>query len=356
MVGSTRCPLRFLPVLAVLLAGCSMRPLPESFPLNFARASTYDIVQHVRCEVKEGLLRVRNTIGRGKRKDQVEAIIAATSIGYDFEFTMTEDAGSDGGVGFSRNSSNKSSKATSAVGVTTEAQRTRRNIRAFTIVEELGDIARADCPAEKAGANLAYPISGSLNVAEIVRTYMQLEIISNFAPLEGDDAELVSDVLEGAGSREKKRTGVFAEHIEFQTTISGDASPTLHLSTVGGGLRLTNASVGSMVSRTDAHSVIMAFAQDTDFKDPKVPKRSAKADAKAMTAKYERFRMLAAKDVRVPRTTTTLVQASADARNKLVLELARLRNLRNDELEGAKFLGRQLLRFLRPPEESGPDD
>jgi hypothetical protein len=53
---------------------------------------------------------------------------------------------------------------------------------------------------------------------------------------------------------------------------------------------------------------------------------------------------------------TAVVQANATARNKVLFELARLRNLDDDEQENPKFLGQKLLTFLRPPDEIGPGE
>src|SRR5215470_14962341 len=82
-----------LVLLAFPLAGCSMHPLPENFPLNFPRASTFDVVQKVRCEAKAGLDRFNNS----RHQDHVRQIIEATSIGYDFSFVMTENNDATGG-------------------------------------------------------------------------------------------------------------------------------------------------------------------------------------------------------------------------------------------------------------------
>lgn len=334
-------PLRFryciAPALAFSLLGCSMHPLPENFPLNFPRASTFDIVQKVRCEAKAGLERFKNS----KNKEHVASIIAATSIGYDFQFTMIEDNNAAGGaLNFLRRPANKASKGSLEVGVTGSAERKRKNKRTFRIVEALGDVEKADCPAE-ARANLAYPISGTLRVDEIVNTYIRLERISDLEPLDKQP-----DVTEDVETREKPRTAVFSEHLQFKTTLTSGATPTLKLSAVAGSFRLTNATVHGVATRSDDHSLIIAFAQDPDFNDEKVKR-----------ARDERKKIIGRKLVRGARAETALAQGSSEfARNRLVLELARLRNLLDDEEEGAKFLGERLLKFLRPPDETGPGE
>ena len=145
-----------VPVLALSLAGCSILPLPENSPLNFPRASTFDIVQNVRCELQSGLERLRK--GTGKRRDHIEKIIANTSVGYDFQFKMTEDNNLNGGsLGFTYPSS---SSRTVGLGFDGFATRQRQNHRTFQIIEHLSDVRNADCSAE-ARANLAYPISAA---------------------------------------------------------------------------------------------------------------------------------------------------------------------------------------------------
>src|SRR5262245_45373229 len=67
------------------LLGCSMRPLPE----NVSRANTFDIVERIRCEVSEAL---NSYLEQAPFRDRthVENIIAASAIGYDFTFEITE--------------------------------------------------------------------------------------------------------------------------------------------------------------------------------------------------------------------------------------------------------------------------
>ena len=87
-------PLKFLAInggafaaLALALAGCSMHPLPE----DVAPASTYDIVQRIRCEVAEGLRDF-------PRNQTFKKIVDNTTIGYDFTFKITEKDSAAGGT------------------------------------------------------------------------------------------------------------------------------------------------------------------------------------------------------------------------------------------------------------------
>ena len=335
-----RCWIAF--ALAVPLAGCSIRPLPDNHPLNFPRASTFDIVHRARCEAKAGLDRFRNS----RSKEQVAKIIAATSIGFDFKFIMTENSNlTDGELTFFRKSTSPAPKGGLEVNLTGSATRERKNIRAFRIIEDLADVARADC-SPGPGSNLAYPISGSLRVDEVVRTYIRLERMTDL----DEEPEADLEVEKGIGSAEKKRTGVFSESLQFKTALTAGAIPTLTLSAVVGNFRLTNATVNGQATRNDDHTLIIAFAQAPDFKDENEKVRKARAARRDLIGKDQKV-------VRGARAEAALAQASSEhARNRVALELARLRNLMDDEQEGARFLGKQLLRFLRPPDETGPGD
>jgi hypothetical protein len=332
--------------LAFAVSGCSMHPLPENSPLNFPRASTFDIVQKVRCEAQAGLDRFRNS----RHPDHVRQIIQATSIGYDFQFVMTEtDNALDGAVNFVGLPSRKASNRKLTVGLTGEARKSRKNTRTFRIVEDLADVAKADCSVQALRANLAYPIAGSLHVDDVVYTYVRLELMTNLDP---NDPDLPKD--DPIPNDPRKRTGVFSEHLEFRTSLQAGAKPTVTLSAVAGSFRLTTASVDGKVERNDTHDVIIAFAQDPAFHKAEI-QRAMEGRARLLR-KANIPGGVPTSIIRGPRSQTALAQANARARNQVLLELARLRNLKDDEQENPKFLGERLLTFLRPPDDIGPGE
>jgi hypothetical protein len=328
--------------LAFSLGGCAIHPRPENHPLNFARASTFDIVHRVRCEAKKGL---QDAVNKWN-KEPIAKIIAATSIGFDFEFKMVENTDLTGGeLTFFRKSTSAQPKGGLEVALHGSATRQRENVRAFRIIEELSDIEKADC-SERPGPNLAYPISGSLRVDEVVRTYLRLERMTNLEPPE--EAENKIDFSVGEG--EPMRKGVFSETLTFKTNLTVGATPTLTLSAVVGSMRITNASLHGQTKRADDHTLIIAFAQSPSFKDENQKTRRARADKEKLIGNDKKV-------VRGARLETGLAQGSSEhARNRVALELARLRNLLDDEQESARFLGKQLLTFMRPPDETGPKD
>ncbi len=254
-----------------------MHPLPENFPLNFPRASTFDIVQKVRCEAKAGLERFKNS----RHPEHINLIIDSTSIGYDFKFVMTETNDATGGnLHFTRKPANPASERSLDIDLTGEATKKRMNTRTFRLVEDLADVAKADCSAEALRANLAYPIAGRLHVDDVVYTYVRLERMGDLDdPVEqGDIAIPTDDPL-----NPRKRSGVFSEQLLFRTSLKLGATPTLTVSAVAGSFRLTSASVNGQIKRVDAHDVIIAFAQDPDLH-----KKEADKDKELVKAAQQR--------------------------------------------------------------------
>src|SRR5262245_19543655 len=262
------------PALALSLAGCSIHPLPENSPLNFPRTSTFDIVQNVRCELQAGLRQLDKA--KGKRKEHIEKIIAKSKVGYDFQFKMIEDnnAGSFANAGTLGFTYPSSSSRTLSLGFDAFATRQRRNFRTLQIIEDLADVRTADCSAESR-ANLAFPISGSLHVDDVARSYLGLERISD---LKGQSK--FTDPT-GIGVRDPEEIGprVFSEHIRFKTAVTAGIAPTLTLVRVTGRFRATSASIRAEATRSDDHSLIIAFAREDGFSDAEFDRKIGDARA-----------------------------------------------------------------------------
>jgi hypothetical protein len=337
------------PALALALAGCAIHPLPDNSPLNFPRAATFDIVQNVRCELQAGLQQLKNA--KGRRKAHIEKMVTKSKVGYDFQFTMTEDegVGSDKKPGFLT----FTYPSSSTLAFDGFATRRRSNVRTFQIIEDLADVREADCSAE-ARANLAYPISGSLRVDDVVRAYLGLERISDLDKQDvfkdptgiGDAIALKPD--EKDKDLEKFGPPVFAEHLRFRTTLTAGVSATLRLTSVTRSVRVSTQDIVARATRDDNHSLIIGFAREKDFKDDEFNRKARDASAQRRSLRED-----ARSVVRSARAETALAETSSEyARNRLALELARLRNLVDDEQDEARFLGRQLLKALRPPDET----
>jgi len=308
-----------------------MHPLPE----NVSRASTFDIVERIRCEAKEGLLEF-------PQSDPANAdIIKATSIGYDFEFIITEDNNATGGaLKFNRPSFIDATKGFN-LDLSASAARQRKNTRKFRVVEDLTDLYKTDCSSATTRANWVYPITGATGLAEVVRTYIRLERLTR---LRTSPDEFVVDRFPTVGTK----AVVFADVLNFETTLSAGVKPTLTLNAVAGSLKLTNASVTGSVERKDKHNVIVAMASDTS-RDLGAGLGASRGSRKAANAKFERKAIIEEGLVEDTRTMTALVQKNSDARNRILIELQRLRNLQDDEFEAPRILGQRLLDLLRVP-------
>ncbi|MDX2204033.1 MAG: hypothetical protein NW223_14880 [Hyphomicrobiaceae bacterium] len=331
-------------VLGLGLAACSIRPLPETSPLNFPRASTYDIVQKVRCEAKAGLDRFKDT----ELAEKAGRTIRATSIGYDFQFTMQENndlGGNLGLAGAAKGGGAPSGNVDVSGGITKD----RKNVRTFRFIEDLSDVAKADCSGSSTAQNLAFPISGALHIDELAYTYVRLETLSNLRRLEAGDH---GDVAE-AEDDPRRRVGVFSEYLRFSTRVEAGAKPSVSLALTTGSVGVRAAGLNASAWRTDAHDVIIAFAQDPAFHT--VEMQRARQERAVLTTQISVVGETK-RAVRAPRFVTALAQANAQSRNQVLLEIARVRNLKDNVREEPKFLGQRLLTFLRPPDESQPGE
>ena len=284
-------PLKFLAInggafagLALALAGCSMHPLPE----DVAPASTYDIVQRIRCEVAEGLRDF-------PRNQTFKKIVDNTTIGYDFTFKITEkDSAAGGTLEFKRPPFIDDSKGF-FLELTGGASKKRENTRLFRIIEGLAEVNETGCAAVTKHANPLYPITGATGMGEVVRTYVRLEMLTDVAKAANKD--------------------VFSDALQFTTKFSAGAVPNLELGTVAGTFKLTKASLTGSASREDVHNVTVALSRDKDNVDFAASMRTPEL----MTVVVE------------ARTLRRLLQKqTAGGHNRVFLELERRRLVDED--------------------------
>jgi hypothetical protein len=211
-----------------------MHPLPY----DVTRVSTYDIVEKLRCEAKEGLRGV----------PYGHPILKHTVIGYDFTFDITEDNNlNSGGLNFNRPGFRDGSHF--ELDFTGSATRKRENKRQFRVLESLQKLSAADCSDTGTRANWIYPITGAIGLDEVLSTYVRLERLTDFGT--GD-----------IGTQLGKDSVVFSDDITYTTEIGGSATPTLELASIVGKFRLTKATITGNLNRKDIHSVVVALAQD----------------------------------------------------------------------------------------------
>jgi hypothetical protein len=333
--------------LAGTAAGCSMHPLPG----DFSRKSTYDIVEKIRCEGAEAL----RDIPPG------HPFLKSVYIGYDFDFNITET----NGLGSADNAhllsfqGSRPSGRTVTLDVSANASLSRVAHRTFRVVESLEKLRTADCTPGRAHARPLYPITGSIGMGEIVRTYVGLERITTLGTVEGTSG------IPGAPSDSPV---VFSDVLTFTTTLGASADTTLTLSAVGvGSFKLTGASLFGNASRSDTHMLTVAIARDPDPVEPPSQRSRARSARSTNTESREQEYREAIKSYQTNptsnlsnnlvtnnvlsgpnstsyiRTLDALQQKRLPADTRVFVELERLRN----KLDEDKFIDR-IVELLKP--------
>jgi hypothetical protein len=298
---------------------------------------TVEIVKAIRCEALAGIDSLRS-----KQGSRADPIIAATVIGYDFNFDITENndlgpAEKDGNLLTFANG--KKTK----VDLTANASLQRRNRRLFTIIEPLISLDTAEnrdlCSNRSNRANWAYPITGTIGLDEVVRTYLRLEML---AELQLSKNAPTSVNL--GNTKFKDKSIVFADALNFTTDLQVGGTATLVLDAVVGRLKVTNVSIGASASRRDIHLLTVALAR----KPGDIDRTSFRTLSTKTRGSSER-RFLARDGARDPRTQTRLIQMDEDTRTTVAMELYRRRSLDDVDNAPAEALGQRLLDVLKVP-------
>jgi hypothetical protein len=253
-----------------------MHPLPG----DFSRKGTYEIVEKIRCEGAEAI--------RGIPKDH--PFLRTAFIGYDFDFHITETndiAGATSG-GRGKLTFTDKHKATSKIEIEGAAERERKAQRTFRIIESLEQLRTADCSSEKARENWVYPITGSIGMYEIVRTYVGLERLTTLVsrPRPGPGAFGGADKPLPPGVTGDAPV-VFSDVLEYTTSLGVGVRPTIELNASGiGKFRLSGLSLFGDASRVDVHKLTVVLTRDSVGATTEPPKfRSLAANTRSMNTK-----------------------------------------------------------------------
>jgi hypothetical protein len=193
----------------------------------------------------------------------------------------------------------------------------------------LEDLRKARCGrVEESRANLIYPITGSTGMAEVVRTYVELEAFS----------DLTNNPAPG-----KKEIVVFSDKLGFTTTFDASESVQLEFKTAVGSLRLTTASLSGSAYRQDMHTVTVALARDKDA-DPDLVKseRDLVRTGRRLMVPMVGARPVPFEEIRDKDVRDGLARRGAVARNRVLLELERRRLVDEDRAVVARVLGQPL--------------
>jgi hypothetical protein len=249
-----------------VLSGCSIHPLPDDVP---PRIPTEEIVKSARCEMRLGLFdevtRLLNEQGitgfdasvlqtrQGRAAvlptppPQLKPILdeyGEVAVAYDFTFDITEHDNLDAGLAFKLPFT---APRVFDLGAAGSLHKTRTGKRTFSSQETFFDLILRDhwCGNfEPRDRNIVYPITGSIGLRNVVKTFMALS--------------------EQGGGKDS-----FVDLLTFTTTISGSVNPSLKLNPVSDSFRLVSASASLSADRTDLHQVKISLA----FPVPAKPKK-----------------------------------------------------------------------------------
>jgi len=136
-------------------------------------------------------------------------------------------------------------RAIGMAGLSAGIDRTRQNIRTFTITDTfIGLITKIKddyCSPFVFEKNYMYPITGTIGIREMIGAFINLTLFEN---LSGPD----------------KGPATMTDNITFTTKLSGSAIPKIVFTPVGSGFHVVDASLNATASRTDAHQVVVALA------------------------------------------------------------------------------------------------
>jgi hypothetical protein len=255
------------PAVITGLAACSTHPLPD----DLSRETSTSIIHNIRCEAKGEVRRQVESLLVQSRSAAVRALApekvieklatiraqdpaladtierySATAIAYGFEFHITENNNNSASALFSIPfvaAKAPTDRGSFSLGLSGGANLTREAERSIKMVENFKELAALDCSqAVQQRANLLYPITGSIGMAEVIKTFLKLgeSGVGGPTPTTGADA-------------------TFSDHVTFTTKLQGKVTPTIALAPLHDSFRLVNATASIGAERTDVHDMLVTL-------------------------------------------------------------------------------------------------
>jgi hypothetical protein len=259
----------FFSVLALALGGCAIHPVQQ----DVTRFPTKEIVKRIRCETKravedkaidllsrlsdsrsrllaEQLANDRTLFARINpatlpRKDEQEfySRYINTAVAYEFSFDIAED----NKAALLADPVRLITNGTAGIVIGASSDFNRSNIRRFALVDTFKEMFRdeklVDCYPGYKPQNFVYPIAGTVGMADLISTFIDVSEHKFLAPASDKDPS------------------VFGDTMKFTTTLIGSATPHVELSPLGNNWGLASpTNIGLSASRTDVHQLTVGLS------------------------------------------------------------------------------------------------
>lgn len=269
-----------------LMGSCAIHPVPE----QVTGLDTADIVKQIRCETRDAARKIiLDLIGNvaTSAKDPIAQelfdryhenqdlmvdfnpnrafpgddyrnlrnalnLIYGAAAAYTFELTMNET----NNIGSITNFLG-AWQATFTMGLTGDLNRSRQNVRTFTITDKFSFLLRElnrpgpgfkpYCNGHIAlGPNYIYPIAGKIGVYNTAYTFFQLSVFENLA---------ATDAKPGVSG-----APVMSDDLTFTTLVDLLPTPKISFVRINSGFQATDTSLNGNFARQDMHEVTVALA------------------------------------------------------------------------------------------------
>jgi hypothetical protein len=268
--------------LLVMMTGCAIHPLPE----DVTGVSTYNIVRQIRCEARQAVFEyainwltgpknldpqareIGNQFREGLRPvhqlsyklftgevRRYVQLFAATGIAYNFQLQALETNNVDP----TTNLLTFSGRNTFSSPVNGAADRTRQNLRTFTVTDTFEFLINniPDDPANNndycsgyiKGENYIYPVAGKVGIDRMISDFVNLTLFGGLGPPPTSPSNPNSAVSKGPPT--------MVDQLQFVTTVSLGATPKVTFAPVR---TFVDASVLLKAARTDTHTVTIGLA------------------------------------------------------------------------------------------------
>ena len=163
---------------------------------------------------------------------------------------------------------------TAGIGLSSSGEFSRENSRTFIVSEtflhllQVGTSVPKSCDVGMlANENFAYPVTGSIGMHEMISTFIDLNQEEALTPSSGSS----STSTKGASATSSKApamstsgSGVFADTMNFNTTLMGGVTPSVQINPIGNKWGLSSpTNFGATVTRSDKHMLIVGLSLET---------------------------------------------------------------------------------------------